>query len=156
RMRQPDRRDTVAHLRAYADSRELEPKLNKIENLYDPIGLAGKVLFLEMIKKTLSELPGNHFDELVLYGNDLRGALKRKIELLRDPSSVMHDADLLDGLEKLLETIAVAIHASGEGSVDLQEFAAHWGGAAQLLWHDAQLDPAERSSDDDASARIGS
>src|SRR5262249_8672170 len=77
RMRQPERRDTVAHLRAYADSRELEPKLNKIENLYDPIGLAGKVLFLEMIKKTLPELPENHFDELVLYETYVRGALKR-------------------------------------------------------------------------------
>ena len=68
----------------------------------------------------------------------------------------MHDADLLDGLEKLLEKIAIAIHVSGEGSVDLRKFAAHWGGAAQLLWHAAQLDQIEGSSDDDASARIGS
>ena len=156
RMGQPDRRDTVAHLRAYADSLDLAPKLNKIEDLYDPIGLAGKVLFLEMIKKTLPELPEDHFDELVLYETYVRGALSRKIELLRDPDSAMHDADLLDGLEKLLEKIAVAIHVSGEGSVDLREFAAHWGGAAQLLWHASQLDQAEGSSDDDASARIGS
>ncbi|MGP8000179.1 MAG: N-6 DNA methylase [Streptosporangiaceae bacterium] len=156
RMGQPDRRDTVVHLRAYADSLDLAPKLNKIEDLYDPIGLAGKVLFLEMIKKTLPELPEDHFDELVLYETYVRGSLNRKIELLRDPGSAMHDADLLDGLEKLLEKIAVAIHVSGEGSVDLQEFAAHWGGAAQLLWHAAQLDSVEGSIDDDASARIGS
>ena len=156
RMGQPDRRDTVVHLRAYADSLDLAPKLNKIEDLYDPIGLAGKVLFLEMIKKTLPELPEDHFDELVLYETYVRGSLSRKIELLRDPGSAMHDADLLDGLEKLLEKIAVAIHVSGEGSVDLQEFAAHWGGAAQLLWHAAQLDSVEGSIDDDASARIGS
>jgi hypothetical protein len=155
-MGQPDRRDTVAHLRAYADSLDLAPKLNKIEDLYDPIGLAGKVLFLEMIKKTLPELPEDRFDELVLYETYVRGALSRKIELLRDPGSAMHDADLLDGLEKLLEKIAVAIHVSGEGSVDLREFADHWGGAAQLLWHASQLDQAEGSSDDDAGARIGS
>ena len=68
----------------------------------------------------------------------------------------MPDADLLDGLEKLLEKIAVAIHVSGEGSVDLQEFVRRWGSAAQLLWHASQLDQAEASSDDDASARIGS
>ena len=54
-------------------------------------------------------------------------SLSRKIELLRDPASAMHDADLLEGLEKLLEKIAVAIHGSGEGSVDLWEFAAHSG-----------------------------
>ena len=53
-MRQPDRRETVTHLRAYADSLDLAPKLNKIKEFYDPIGLAGKVLFLEMIKKTLA------------------------------------------------------------------------------------------------------
>ena len=96
-----------------------------------------------MIKKTLPELPEDHFDELVLYETYVRGSLSRKIELLRDPGSAMHDADLLDGLEKLLEKIAVAIHVSGEGSVDLREFAAHWGGAAQLLWHASQLDQAE-------------
>jgi len=156
RMGQPDRRDTVAHLRAYADSLDLAPKLDKIENFYDPIGLAGKVLFLEMIKKTLPELPEDHFDELVLYETYVQGSLSRKIELLRDPSSDMPDAHLLDRLEKLLEKIAVAIHVGGEGSVDLREFAAHWGGAAQLLWDASQLDQAEGSSDDDARARIGS
>ena len=109
-----------------------------------------------MIKKTLPELPEDHFDELVLYETYVRGSLSRKLELLRDPGSALHDADLLDGLQKLLEKIAVAIHVSGEGSIDLREFAAHWGGAAQLLWHASQLDQADRSSDDDASARIGS
>ena len=33
RMGQPDRRDTVAHLRAYAESLDLAPKLNKIKEL---------------------------------------------------------------------------------------------------------------------------
>ena len=78
RMGQPDRRDTVAHLRAYADSLDLAPKLNKIKGLYDPIGLAGKVLFLEMIKKTLPELPEDHFDELVLYETYVRGVAEQE------------------------------------------------------------------------------
>jgi type I restriction enzyme M protein len=155
RMAQPDPRDTKAHLRAYANSLDLEPKLNKIENLYDPIGLAGKVLFLEMIKKTLPDLPEDHFDELVLYETYVKNALDRKIDLIRDPDSAINDADLLDRLKELLEKIAVAIHVSGEGSVDLREFAAQWGGAAQLLWRASQLGR-EASSDDDASARIGS
>lgn len=68
----------------------------------------------------------------------------------------MHDADLLDRLEKLLEKIAVAIHVSGEGSVDLRDFVASWGGAAQLMWHASQLDPGADGNDDDAIARIGS
>ena len=153
---QPDPRDTVAHLRAYADSLQLAPKLNKIKDLYDPIGLAGKVLFLEMIKKTLPDLPEDHFDELVLYDTYVRGSLSRKVELLRDPDSAMYDAQLLDGLEELLERIAIAIHVSGEGSVDLREFVADWGGAARLLWHASQPDPTAGDHDYDASARIGS
>ena len=52
----------MAHLRAYANSLALAAKLNKIKELYDPIGLAGKVLFLEMIKDTLPELPEDRFD----------------------------------------------------------------------------------------------
>ena len=104
----------------------------------------------------MPELPEDHFDELVLYDTYVRGSLSRKIELLRDPGSAMPDADLLDSLEKLLEKIAVAIHVSGEGSVDLRDFVADWGGAARLLWHASQLDPAAGNSDDDASARIGS
>ena len=155
RMGQPGRRDTVAHLRAYADSLDLAAKLNKIKELYDPIGLAGKVLFLEMIKKTLPELPEDHFDELVLYETYVRGSLQRKIELLRDPGSTMNDAELRDQLEKLLEKIAVAIHVSGEGSVDLREFISGYGGAAQLLWRASQVDALD-ADNDDASVRIGS
>jgi pyruvate-formate lyase-activating enzyme len=154
RMRQPDRRDTVAHLRAYADSLDLAPKLNKIKELYDPIGLAGKVLFLEMIKTTLDELPEDRFDELVLYETYVRGSLRRKVELLRDPGSAMSEAKLLVQVEELLEMIAVAIHVSGEGSVDLQTFAADYGGAARLLWQATKAD-APQADDEDAGARIG-
>jgi hypothetical protein len=156
RMRQPARRDTVAHLRAYADSLDLTQKLNRIKELYDPIGLAGKVLFLDMIKKALPDLPEDHFDELVLYETYVEGALSRKIELLRDPESAAADADLLSSLRELLEMIAVAIHVSGEGSVDLREFTASWGGAARFLWRASELDPSAGDNDADADARIGS
>ena len=154
RMGQPDRRDTIAHLRAYADSLALAAKLNKIKDLYDPIGLAGKVLFLEMIKTSLPDLPEDQFDELVLYETYVKGALRRKVELLRDPGSVLEDAQLLDQMEKLLEKVAVAIHISGEGSVDLRKFVAGYGGAAQLLWRASQAD-AVQSENEDASVRIG-
>nr|WP_225954174.1 pentapeptide repeat-containing protein [Kibdelosporangium phytohabitans] len=156
RMGQPDRRVTVDHLRAYADSLNLGQKLNKIKELYDPIGLAGKVLFLEMIKKTLPELPEDHFDELILYNTYVQGSLTRKKELLRDPASAMQDSDLIANLEKLLEMIAIRIHESGEGNVDLQEFVGSSGGAARILWHASRLDSIHQDSDADASARIGS
>jgi Rho termination factor, N-terminal domain/Pentapeptide repeats (8 copies)/NACHT domain len=155
-MGQPDRSDTVVHLRAYAQTLGLAPKLNKIKELYDPIGLAGKVLFLEMIKKTLPELPEDRFDELILYDTYVKGSLQRKVELLRDPSSASQDAELLKQLEELLEKIAIEIHVTGEGNVDLRKFVSKSGGAAQLLWKASQMHDLGADKDEDASARIGS
>ena len=156
RMRQPDRRDTVVHLRAYADSLSLSQKLNKIKELYDPIGLACKVLFLEMIKETLPDLPEDHFDEMVLYETYVKKSLRRKVELLRDPNSTLHDSELFEQLENVLEKVALAIHVSGEGIVDLRKFVAETGGAAQLLWRASETDQLQAENDEDATARIGS
>lgn len=155
RLAQPDRRETVAHLRAYADSPNLTEKLNRIKELYDPIGVAGKVLFLEMIKQALPDLPEDRFDELVLYETYVKGSLKRKIHLLRDPSSTLSDTELLQKVEELLERIAVAIHVSGEGSVDLREFVAEAGGAAKLLWRISEAEELSTNANADAAVRIG-
>ena len=154
-MAQPDRRETVTHLRAYAESLSLANKLDKIKELYDPIGLAGKVLFLEMIKDTLPDLPEDRFDELVLYEKYVERSLKRKIGLLRDPGSVLNDRELRDQLEKLLERIAIAIHVNSEGSVDLREFVFEAGGAAKLLWKASEGTELDVNVDEDATARIG-
>ncbi len=155
RLAQPDRRETVANLRAFASSPVLTAKLNKIKELYDPVGLAGKVLFLEMIKDTLPDLPEDRFDELVLYETYIDRALKRKIQLLSDPHYAMHNVDLRAELETLLEKIAIAIHLSGEGSVDLRQFVAESGGAAKLLWRAAASDDVQGVANADALARIG-
>jgi CheY-like chemotaxis protein len=155
RLAQPDRRETVAHLRAYADSPDLTEKLNRIKELYDPIGVAGKVLFLEMIKQALPDLPEDRFDELVLYEAYVEGSLKRKIQLLRDPTSTLNDMELRQQLEELLERIAVAIHVSGEGSVDLRQFVADAGGAAKLLWRISEAEELPTGANEDAAVRIG-
>lgn len=156
RIAQPDRRETVAHLRSFAGSRDLEAKLSAIKELYDPIGLAGKVLFLEMLKATLPDLPDDHFDELVLYETYVDASLRRKIELLRDPSSALVDSELISQMKLLLEKVAVAIHVSGEGAVDLNEFVATEGGAARILWSASKSDEGPEESHEDATARIGS
>lgn len=155
RLAQPSRGETVAHLRAFAESRQLSRKLTKIKELYDPIGLAGKVLFLEMIKVTLPDLPDDKFNEVILYETYVQKSLGRKAELLRDPANRLTDQELTDQLQELLERIAVAIHVSGEGSVDLREFLAEAGGAAKLLWRSAADDDGAGSLDDDAATRVG-
>ena len=154
-MGQPDRRETVANLRTYANTPALAGKLNRIKELYDPIGLAGKVLFLEMIKATLPDLPEDRFDEIVLYETYVDRSLRRKIQLLREASSPVHDSELLDELKVLLEKIAIAIHVSGEGSVDLRQFLAEAGGAAKMLWRASESEELYVGAEEDATARIG-
>src|SRR5579859_127909 len=47
----------IEHLNAYAKKTHLQDKLLKLRRLYDPIGLAAKPLFLQMIKEVLAYLP---------------------------------------------------------------------------------------------------
>jgi DNA-binding GntR family transcriptional regulator len=155
RMGQPERWDVVAHLRAFATTAALAGKLDVIKSLHDPVALASKMLFLEMTKDALPDLPAERLDELTLYRVYVTRALKRKIELLRDPQHAVLDQDLMEQLQHLLEKIAVAIHVSGEGCVDLRDFVADAGGAARLLWQSAQADEMPAGSQEDAAVRIG-
>ncbi len=162
RMGQPDRRDIVKHLRAFANTPDLARKLDKIiDEMYDPVALASKMLFLEMTKlvlemtkETLPDLPEGHFDEVTLYNIYVTKTLERKIELLRGPDAALSDRELLHQLEQLLEKIAVAIHVSGEGCVDLRNFTEEAGGAAWLLWKAAAADELQEDRNQDATARI--
>ncbi|WP_313408153.1 pentapeptide repeat-containing protein [Aeromicrobium sp.] len=150
-LAQPDRRETVNHLREFAGAHQLGPKLDRIKELYDPVGLAGKVLFLEMIKTTLPDLPEDRFDERILYETYVEQSFRRKPELLRDPSDSLTDDELFSQALQLLEKIAVAIHSRGEALVDLRDFLQDEGGAAQLLWRSAE-NPELNS---DATVRVG-
>lgn len=152
-LAQPERRETVAHLREYATTHELGAKLERIKELYDPIGLAGKVLFLEMIKTTLPDLPEDRFNERILYETYINRSFLRKVELLRDPDDALTDAELFEQLMELLERLAVAIHTRGEGAVDLHEFLADAGGATALLWKAAERP--DDASEEDAARRVG-
>jgi len=155
-LMQPDRVETVAHLRKYAEAHDLGSKLDRIKELYDPIGLAGKVLFLEMIKATLPDLPEDRFDERILYETYVDKSFRRKVELLRDPDSALTDAELFDQLVRLLEQVAAAIHSGGEGTVDLRKFLNEAGGAATVLWKAAEApDDGSVTREEDAAARVG-
>lgn len=152
-LTQPERRETVAHLRGYANTHELGAKLERIKELYDPIGLAGKVLFLEMIKTTLPDLPEDRFNERILYETYIDRSFLRKVELLRDPEDALTDAELFEQLTELLERVAIAIHTRGEGVVDLREFLADAGGATALLWKSAERP--DDAAEEDAARRVG-
>jgi hypothetical protein len=154
-LSQPSRQETIDHLRMYAETNALGGKLDRIKELYDPIGLAGKVLFLEMIKATLPDLPEDRFDERILYETYIENSFRRKVELLRDPDATLTDSELFDHLVGLLERVAVAVHSAGEGTVDLRHFLDDAGGAAHLLWKSATSANDDETHEDDAATRIG-
>ncbi|MCG5446114.1 N-6 DNA methylase [Micromonospora sp. NIE79] len=78
------RAERVRYLEQFATDDRSTQALEDLRNLYDPIGLAAKPLFLQMIKETLSELPADTFSELTLYDTYVRRSLHRKIELFDD------------------------------------------------------------------------
>ncbi len=145
----------VQHLNQYADRLGLRERMERLRRLYDPIGLAGKPLFLQMIKVTLESLPEDHFDEVTLYRTYVDLSLSRKIELLRDPEMEILDSELKENLAQVLESIAWRIHRSDNDYVNLAELREEFPqGIAGLLW---RMGASEGSvgEESDAEARVG-
>ena len=86
----------------------MSEKFDRIRRLYDPIGLAGKPLFLQMIKETLPNLPDDYFDEIVLYETSVRDSLRRKAGLLENQRTDTLQSETIEGMMELLESVAVA------------------------------------------------
>ena len=101
--------ERIEHLQAYAEQHDLSSKFERIRRLYDPIGLAGKPLFLQMIKETLPTLPDEDFDELVLYDVSVRDSLERKAEMLEDKGMLTLQREAIEGMIELLEALAVRL-----------------------------------------------
>lgn len=181
RIRPISRTDVLANLSAYAKRIEATDKLARLRTLYDPIGLAAKPLFLQMIKETLELLPDDEFDATTLYETYINASLERKSALLRSEEPYELAADVIAGLRLLLEQVAVRIHVEGGAErhggdlpadeTDLRTVAGDTG-LSELLWrmtagsadgraeHDARMRVAVRSllrpvaSDDQDAWRV--
>jgi hypothetical protein len=147
----------LAHLRAFARRTGTEAKLEQIIEMYDPIGLAAKPLFLQMIKATLPDLPPDRFDELILYQRYVRKSLKWKVEDLRHEQSSVIDEELLANLHLILEDLALRLHTSPTDYVSLRELAVgRSDNLAEMLWRMSDAPPPDTErSDKDARARVG-
>jgi NACHT domain/Pentapeptide repeats (8 copies) len=151
----PIRRSTTnEHLDAYARRHRLSAKLQRMRCLYDPIGLAAKPLYLQMMKETLPVLPNDHFDEIVLYDTNVRDSLKRKAKLLEDKNMRTLRGETLRGMIELLEALAVGLFMSGGEAVDLRSFGDGKIDIAGVLWKMSQADASAEQSED-ARARLG-
>lgn len=80
------RNQVVGNLAGAVSGVQTKELLQQLETMNDPIGLASKPLFLEMLKQVLGskDLPAN-LDIIALYERYIDLSLNRKQELLDDP-----------------------------------------------------------------------
>jgi hypothetical protein len=130
--------------------REVIERLNAMN---DPIGLASKPLFLDMLKEIVSDpdLPQD-LDVVTLYERYLNQTLRRKAQFLDDPNIKVLREETLANLRSLLGEIAEELQRSGEEYVRLSTFTSDSNRQfAQLLWK--LSGPA--ALEEDAKARVG-
>ena|GEM_PF-2560263 len=151
------RDQVVEHLASYARRVDAEEKLARLAHLYDPIGVARKPLFLEMIKEALPELPDDHFDEVVLYRTYVERSIRRKIEYLADDQAELTRAETIENLQAILEEIATRLYLEEKAHIELRSLRLPNGELAEQLWRMSDGAVALLASDasDDARARIG-
>ncbi len=140
----------VAGSIAGTDRQEL---LRRLETMNDPIGLASKPLFLEMLKQVLGakDLPTD-LDIVKLYERYIDLSLNRKQDLLDDPNLSLSPAEIVRNLKKLLGRIAVQLQQSGKDYVLLRQLAVEFRQPfAKLLWNLSGVD----TLSDDAQSRVG-
>jgi Pentapeptide repeats (8 copies)/WD domain, G-beta repeat len=154
------RPERVKYLEQFATDNNSSRVLKNLRNLYDPIGLAAKPLFLQMIRETLTELPHDNFSDLVLYNTYINKSLRRKIEFLEGDDLALTHEELVENLLEILEDIAVQLQQANEPYIYLRDYQATTRGhAAELLWK-MRDDTADHRSfgttaQDDATGRIG-
>jgi Leucine-rich repeat (LRR) protein/Flp pilus assembly protein TadD len=150
-----DRRTTEDYLNQYAKEINSEEKFKQLKNYHDPIGLASKPLYLEMVKFSLKDLPEEDLNELALYETYTRQSLERKEDYLEDEKLETPPEMVVKNMLAILEEIAIKLHQSNEEFVYLSEFK----GANELkkrLWKMIVYDEAimEEVTRDDEKTRI--
>jgi tRNA A37 threonylcarbamoyladenosine biosynthesis protein TsaE len=116
-----DRKTTEEHLRSYAVEIGEEQKFEKLKECHDPIGLASKPLFLEMVRVSLKKLPEDNINEYMLYETYIQESLERKIEYLYDKNIDISEAEIKKNLLRGLELVAVALHLNNKQFVYLSD-----------------------------------
>lgn len=138
-------------IKSVADSvsnEEAQKMVRRLQTMNDPVGLATKPLFLEMLKQLVNstELPCE-LDTVSLYEWYINRSLNRKSELLNDPELSLTPEETVKNLRMVLGEIAEELQCEGRGYVSLSKFKASRP-LAQLLWSLSGFD-------DDARNRIG-
>ena len=150
RIRPLSRTEVLAHLSRYAREINAEERLAKIQILYDPIGLAAKPLFLQMIKETLQDLPEDNFGALTLYERYIERSLRRKSALLLGGEAFEPPSATIDGMRRILEQVAIRLHSGSTDHVNLRDLEQVDGQLADMLWQMASQSARPTNAEPDA------
>ena len=148
------RKSALANLsRTFPDKSKRQELLQRIQSMNDPVGLAGKPLFLEMLKEVLRspDLPQD-LDVVTLYEQYIDHSLRRKPELLDDPQLRTRPREIIDNLREILGHIAIELQTTGRAYVNLSRL--QFPGRkpfTELLWRLSD----EESLNEDARSRVG-
>jgi AraC-like DNA-binding protein len=115
------RTETEGHLREYSKSINEEAKFKILLNRHDPIGLASKPLYLEMVKGSLKDLPDKDLDELILYETYIQQSLERKGYFLEDEKLETSPENIIENMKGILESVAIQLHQSDEEFIYLSD-----------------------------------
>jgi hypothetical protein len=168
RLRQPQviriapgpRRQRVQYLEQFATDEASARVLANLRSLYDPIGLAAKPLFLEMIKETLRDLPPDSFSETILYDTYIDKSLLTKWDLLFDPGEELTGDELIENLKDILEDVAIRLQEANGAYLYLRDYQDEdRGKIAEQLWkmrdQPVTRGPFSPAAQDDAANRVG-
>ncbi|GIF20111.1 hypothetical protein BJ973_001983 [Actinoplanes tereljensis] len=161
RLAAVERRVVLRSLRDRSADPKLQRVIDRLQTLHDPIGLATKPLYYEMIQRTLPSLPDMSFDEHVLYEQYVLDTLHRKLKFLEDEARLTPPEDVVEKLMTILEQVAIDLQHSDQPFVYLKDLGnrvrKHSGGhagLANLLWR-LRDDADPGHLEDDATARVG-
>lgn len=151
------RRDSLNSLEQYLlrnfTSEEVKQRIAKVDSMNDPVGLARKPLYLNMLKVVLTttNVPAL-LDVDTLYDKYINDSLERKKRLLADDDYASDPDDHISGMRKILGKVAELLQRTPDCShVSLNQLQTDGvDGYAKLLW-----DFSDPNLDDDAKARVG-
>lgn len=148
-----EKSEVIDHITKNVEDEEDLQKIEKLKSFYDPVGLATKPLFLEMLKGSIRDLPEQDITELILYRTYVKKSLQRKIHQI-DKKNINIGYDRMErNLEKVLKKIALELHRQkkeyiylsdiSDGRIELKY--------AERLWEISKVDD---TSEEDATARV--
>ncbi|MGD2091117.1 MAG: NACHT domain-containing protein [Candidatus Aminicenantes bacterium] len=143
-----DRKIAEDYLKKYAAGIGKEEKFNKLKKFHDPIGLASKPLFLDMVQVSLENLPEKDLNEYTLYETYILESLKRKVDYLNDEEMEIPEEKIIKNLLKVLEQVALELHQYNQEFVYLSDIRGTTN-LKQWLW--VLSAPNERKGEDETA-----